>query len=80
MPSAENRVDLDAEVQEYVELADKAAREAVRGSRWWNRAVVAGQVAQVNASLAVLTELRALRAALVPAPEPPPPLRPEAQF
>lgn len=30
------------------ELADKDTRETARGTRWWNRAVVAGQIVQVK--------------------------------
>lgn len=79
MTPHERLAELAAEADDYADLADKALRQATRQTRWWNRGVVIGQIAQANATLAVLAELRALRTALAPPPAAPRPSRPEAQ-
>jgi hypothetical protein len=78
MTPHEHMVEFIAEADAYADLADEALRQAARKTSWWNRGLVAGQIAQANATLAVLAELRALRTVLVPPPEVARPPRPEA--
>jgi hypothetical protein len=72
--------EFDAVLEEQVQLVHASIERAGRLTRWWNRGVIEAQIANANATLAMLLALRELHHDLVPATPEPPPVRPEAQW